>query len=493
MAFVGLAPSVRSRGATSGLPPGPRVPRMMQAVLWGLRYAEFTRAARARYGPTYTVRPGTYPAVVVTTDRDAIRRLLTGAPLDKRHGNDVLKPLIGERSILLLEPAEHLERRKLLLPPFHGERVRAYAELMQRLIDEELDRWRAGDEVAVLPVAQNLTMEVILRAVLGVADPTMRQRLRGLIDDTLGYPFAGLRRRLDGTALTRVTLPQRVRAAGALVAALPTPAVMTYFPELKVRSRWNPGTSRWWRHRDDLLGVLDAQVAATRADPRLAKREDILAMLVRARDEQGDGLGDEDLRDELVALIAAGHETTAAAIAWGVVLLAHDRGVGERATIAAREGDDRYLDALVKEVLRIRPPLPGTAARVLDAPLRIGEHTIPPGTPILVDGHGLHHDPALYPQPEALRPERFLDGAPEAYAWLPFGGGAHRCIGAALAELEIKVVLGTVLRRIDLAPAARELAPAVRRGVTLVPLGGGRIRVDGAPSGNGRQTASSAE
>jgi cytochrome P450 family 135 len=463
-----------------GLPPGPRVPRVLQAVLWGLRYPEFTRAARARYGPTFTVRPGTCPATVVTTDRDAIRRLLTGAPLDKRHGNDVLKPLIGERSILLLEPAEHLERRKLLLPPFHGERVRAYAQLMRRLIDEELDGWRAGDEVAVLPVAQNVTMEVILRAVLGVADPTMRRRLRELIDDTLGYPFAGLRRRFDGTALTRVTPPRRVRVAGALVAALPTPAVMTYFPELKVRSRWNPGTLRWWRHRDDLLGVLDAQVAATRADPRLAEREDILAMLVQSRDERGEGLGDDDLRDELVALIAAGHETTAAAIAWGAVLLAHDPDVRERAARAARDGDDRYLDALVKEVLRLRPPLPGTAARVLDAPLRIGEHLIPPGTPILVDGFGLHHDPALHPEPEALRPERFLDGAPEAYAWLPFGGGAHRCIGAGLAELEIRVALGTMLRRIELAPAVRELAPAVRRGVTLVPLGGGRIRVAGA-------------
>jgi cytochrome P450 len=467
------------RRTTGRLPPGPRSPRLVQAVLWGLRYPEFTRAARARHGPTFTVRPGTSPPVVLTTDRDAIRRLLTGPPLEKHHGNDVLRPLIGDRSILLLEPAEHLERRKLLLPPFHGERVRAYAALMQRLVDEEVDRWRPGDEVAVLPLAQDLTMEVILQAVLGVADPAMRTRLRRLIDDTLGYPFGGLRRRVGGTPLAGLRLPGRLQHAGALLAGLPTPAVTTYFPEFKVRSRRNAIVEPWWCHRDELLAMLDEQVAATRADPGLAEREDILALLMRARFEDGNGLRDDDLRDELVALIAAGHETTAAAIAWGAVLLAHDRDVRERAAQAAHAGDERYLDALVKEVLRIRSPLSGTAARRLDAPFAIGEHTIPPGTLILVDGHGLHHDPALFPEPEALRPERFLDGAPEPYTWLPFGGGAHRCIGAALAELEIKVALGTMLRRIDLAPATRELAPAVRRGLTLVPLGGGRVRVAG--------------
>jgi cytochrome P450 len=454
------------------LPPGPRTPRAIQAAQWGLRYPQFTRAARKRYGTTFTIRAGTFPPSVVTTDRDAIRRLLTGAPLDKRHGNEVLKPLIGDRSILLLEPAEHLERRKLLLPPFHGERVRAYAELMQRLVDDELDGWRPGDEVAVLPVAQNLTMEVILQAVLGVRDLEMRRRLRDRIDDTLGYPLGAARRRLARTPLSRVRAPRRLGMLGATLAALPSPAVMTYFPEMKVRAWWNPGTARWWRHRDDLMSVLDDQIATTRDDPRLDEREDILAMLV-----QTEGLSDEDLRDELVALIAAGHETTATAIAWGAVLLAHDDRVRERARAAAHDGDDAYLDALVKEILRIRPPLPGTAARVLAAPFAIGEHVIPAGTHILVDGYGLHHDPELFPEPDALRPERFLDGAPEAYTWLPFGGGAHRCIGAGLAELEIKVALGTMLRRLELAPATPTLPPPVRRGITLVPLGGARVLI----------------
>jgi cytochrome P450 len=151
--------------------------------------------------------------------------------------------------------------------------------------------------------------------------------------------------------------------------------------------------------------------------------------------------------------------------------------VRERAAVAAREDDEEYLGALVKEVLRIRPPIPVAAGRVLTEPFAIGPHTIPAGTLVLIDAWGVHHDPELYPDPERFRPERFLAGAPEPYTWLPFGGGAHRCIGAALAELEIKVALATILRRVAIAPADRELAPPARRAVTMVPHGGGRIRV----------------
>jgi cytochrome P450 len=446
-------------------------------VLWGLRYPEFTRAARERYGATFTVRPGTMPPAVLTTERDAIRQLFTGDPLARRHGNDAVRPLIGDRSVLLLEPAEHLARRKLLLPPFHGERVRGYAELMQRLMESEVERWRPGDTVPVLPIAQNVTIEVILQAVLGVADTETRRRFRRLVDDLLFYPLGALRLRVSGRLAPRRTPPRRLRAAAAFAASLATPAVATYFPETKVRSRLNFTTLRWWRHRDRLIALLDEHIAATRADPRLTEREDVLAMLVQARDEDGGALSTEDLRDDLVALIGAGHETTAAAIAWGAALLAHERGVRDRATVAVRDGDDRYLGALVKEVLRMRPPIPVAAGRVLAEPLAIGPHSIPAGTLVLIDAWGVHHDARLYPDPERFRPDRFLDGAPEPYTWLPFGGGTHRCIGAALAELEIKTALATILRGASIAPADRELAPPARRGITIVPHAGGRIGI----------------
>jgi cytochrome P450 len=459
------------------LPTGPSLPSPVQAVLWGLRYPQFTRAAHERFGATFTIRPGTMGPVVLTTDRDAIRRLLTGDPLARAHANDPVRPLIGERSVLLLDPGPHLARRKLLLPPFHGERVRVYAELMQQLMEREVDRWSPGQTIAVLPIAQDVTIEVILQAVLGVGDADVRRRFRRLIDDLLFYPLGAARLRVSRKLAPRVTAPRRVRELAAFAASLPTPAVLTYFPETKERSAWNVATRPWWRHRDRLLALLDEQIVATRRDPRLAEREDILAMLVQARDEDGRGLSDDDLRDDLVALIGAGHETTAAAIAWGTALLAHYPEVRERAAVAARESDDRYLGALVKEVLRLRPPLPVAAGRVIDEPFAVGGHTVPAGTPILIDAWGLHHDPQVYPDPERFDPDRFLDEAPEPYTWLPFGGGAHRCIGAALAELEVKIALATILRRVRVSPADAELAPPARRAVTIVPHGGGRVRV----------------
>jgi cytochrome P450 len=464
----------------AALPPGPRTPRVAQAVLWGLRYPQFTAAAHRRFGSTFTIRAGTMEPTVVTSDPDAIRRLLTGDPLAKRHANEAVRPLIRDGAVILLDHEPHLARRRLLLPPFHGERVRGYAEMMERLMGAEVARWRPGDVVATLPIAQNLTIEVILQAVLGVADEATRTRFRRHIDDVLFYPLGHARLALASRMTPRAAPPRRVRSAMAFCSSLLTPAVTTYYPNLKTRSWWNAGTWAWWRHYDRLTALADEHIAATRADPRLAERDDVLAMLVQARDEDGHGISNADLREDVLTLIAAGHETTAAGIAWGAVLLAHHPEVRERATAAAHEGDDRYLGALVKEVLRVRPPLPVAAGRVIDEPFAVDGHTVPAGTPILIDAWGLHHDPARHPGPERFDPERFLGEASESYAWLPFGGGHRRCIGAALAELEIRVALAAMLQAATLEPAERELPPPARRGIVVVPHGGGRIRVGGA-------------
>jgi cytochrome P450 family 135 len=421
------------------LPPGPRLPRAIQAALRLWRYSEFSDRAHARYGDTFTVRIGGLPTGVLTKDRDAIRRLFTGDPLLKRHSNDLLRMFVGDESLLVLEPGEHLVRRKMLSPPFHGERVRSYARLMERLAAEAIDRLRPGEVVAVQPIAQELTLEVILQAVLGVSDAATRDRLRTLFD------------------------------------ALNTPlnAFALFVPQLSRRSRWNLLSRRAWRLKDELDALLFEHIAATRADAQLGDREDILAMMVGARDEQGSALTDQQLRDELITLIAAGHETTATAIAWGVELLVHNPAAMD----AARVGEDAYLEALVKEILRIRPPLPIGAARHVLEPFQIGAWTIPPDVAIIVDTHGVHNDPATYPEPHVFRPERFLEAAPDGYALLSFGGGAHRCIGASLAQLEIKVVLREMLARLELAPVSDAIARAVPRGPTLAPQGGARVRV----------------
>ncbi len=417
---------------------------MAQAGLWGLRFPEFTQYLHRRYGSTYTVRIGGLPASVVTADRDAIRRLFTGDPLGKRHANDHLRPLFGERTVAVLEPVEHLARRKLLLPPFHGENVHAYSDVVRRVVSDQLARWRSGDVVSMLPVAQHLTLEVILHALLGVSDADTRLRVRAVFD-----------------AMTK----------------LPGSAVAGYFPKLAARSRWNLPAERYWALRDELDRLLDHQIAATRASPRLAARDDILALLVNARDEAGLGLTDADLRDEMKTLIAAGHETTAAAITWGAALLAHHPEVRAQVLAAVDARDKVYLDALVKEILRIRPPVPLAAVRRSLSPFRVGAHTIDANVPIFVNAYAVHHDPCLYPDPERFRPERFLGAGSDPYAFIPFGGGAHRCLGATVAQMEVRVALSAILERYDLVPTTSCIAPQVRRGITLVPRDGARIRV----------------
>jgi cytochrome P450 family 135 len=428
----------------SALPPGPSAPRVAQALQWGFHYPQFTQRAHARYGPTFTVRIGGLPTAVVTIDREAIRRLFTGDQLVKRHANDHLRPLFGARALAVLEPDEHLARRRLLLPPFHRESVRAHAQLMDSLVERELDRWRQDEPIAVLPLAQQLTLDVILQAVLGISDETMRASVRGVFD---------------------------------AMESLPGSAIAGYFPRLGARARWNLPAERYWRLRDEFDRTLMAQIAITRASPNIEGRGDILAMLATAHDEDGNGLDDEDLRDELKTLIAAGHETTASAIAWGVELLAHDPEVLARTRAALETGEDAYIDGMVKEVLRMRPPVPLAATRHVLVPFTIGDYTIDPPTVIAVNAYGLHHDPELYPEPGRMRPERFIEGGPDTHTFLPFGGGAHRCLGAALAQLELKIALTAIARRFEFIPEDRALAPPVRRGITLVPKGGARVRV----------------
>jgi cytochrome P450 len=430
------------------LPPGPPLPSAAQAYLWAHRYREFTEWAHQRYGSSFTAKVGGLPRSVVTRDREVIRRLMTGDPSTKRHANDLLREGLGDRSLLLLEPEEHLVRRKLLTPPFHGERVRAYARLMERLVDAELDTWTIGSQITMIKVAQRLTLGVILDAVLGVSDVSMRNRLRALFDSIID---------------------------------LPGQAVAMYYPSLQRRRKLNLLAEHYyWRKRDVLDSILNEQIASTRADPSIDAREDILAMMILARDEDGRPLPDADLRHELNTLIAAGHETTATAIAWAVELLAHNPQVQSRARQAVIEGDQKYLDAVVKEILRIRAPVTVAAARHPLEPFELAGYAIGPETVIIASAWGVHLDPSTHPDPDSFKPERFLEPTPD-YGFVPFGGGAHRCLGAALAQLEMKVAVGAILARFALRPTGMSIPRPVRRGIVMSPEGGGRVTLAEAP------------
>jgi cytochrome P450 len=388
----------------------------LHAVRYTWGFERFTARQHARHGPSWTLRLPGLDDSVVTSDRTVIKALLTGDPLTRRHANDILQRVLGDGSVMMLEPAEHLERRKALLPPFHGERIAAYREVVRELVDADLDDWPGDRPVRVLERARMLTLEIIQRIVLGTSDRAFAEQLADLTD-TFNSPLANLG---------------------------------LFAPALTGRARWNVLAEPYWRRVDTLNELMDGLVRSGGEDP-----DSVLAMLREI------GLGDAQLRDELKTLLLAGHETTATAIGWAADVLAHHPGVVER----LREGDRAYLAATAKEVMRVRTVVPVAAARTM----------LPDGKTVLIDAHTLHHDPELWEEPEAFRPERFLEGQPQPYSYLPFGGGAHRCLGAALAMLELETAIARITERFDLEPVGPPERPS-RRGVTLVPARGATVR-----------------
>lgn len=433
----------RSESIEMRLPPGPRLPGIVQTVWYTFGQPGFFATCRSRFGRTWTLRLPGFPPVVVTSDAEAIRRLFTGDPLARRHGNEVLKPLLGERSLLLLEPREHLGRRRLELPSFHGQAVRRYAQRIRELARDEIAAWRPGTVVATHPRARDLTLSVILELVLGVRDAALGAELARIFD-SFNTKANNLGMFLPG-ALSR-------------------------------RAWWNLPTRLFYARLDRLHELIDQHIARTRSDPGLDQRDDVLALLVRARGEDGAALSDLDLRDELKTLVTAGHETTATAIAWACDLIAHHPEVGSRLRETLRSGERHYLKALAQEVLRVRTIAYVSAGRHVLEPFPIGKWTLGPEVLVLVDAQGVHGDSERYAQPQRFRPERFLEDSPDGYAYIPFGGGAHRCLGAALAMLELELFLEELVKRLELSPAG-PLARPVRRGVTLAPSNGGRVRV----------------
>jgi cytochrome P450 family 135 len=425
--------------AGNGLPPGPRMPAAFQTVGVVARPVPFFESCRRRFGQTFTVRVLRAGELVFISDPPSLKRLFAA---DRRNTiapgrNIVLKPLLGDHSLLLQEGDEHLRRRKLMLPPFHGERMRAYEQVMAGAANRAIDSWPLGDEFRLHSSMQAITLDVILTAVFGVEDDARRDALR--------------ERLLEILATTRSPV-----AVGLTIDRL----------------RGLPSFRRVTRAIDEADDILFAQIAERRADPRLDEREDILSMLVGARFDNGSEMTDRELRDQLMTLLAAGHETTATALAWAFDLLfrAPEKLERLRSEIAAGDGHE-YLDAVIEETLRVRPVVP-FIGRELREPSELGGYELPAGTVVMPAIYLAHTRPDVYPDPYEFRPERFLDDGPDTFSWVPFGGGTRRCIGAAFAEFEMRVVLETILRRATLRPASDGPERMVRRNVTLSPRGG---------------------
>ena len=375
------------------LPPGPPGPRIRHTLGWVTRPGPWTRRLRARYGDAFTLRITNEAPWVMLGDPDAVKDVFTGDPnvLHAGEGNQVLKPLLGPRSVLLLDGKDHLAERKALLPPFHGERMQAYGELIADIAAREVASWPRHAPVAVRPRMQELTLSVIMQAVFGVRDETLRAALA----DTLEWTT-------DPRRLLYVVLagPDRVDRA-------------------------------FRRAREPVDALLTAEIARRREAPDLADRTDILSMLLSAG-----AMDDATLKDELLTLLVAGHETTATALAWALERLARH----PQAWARLKSGDEDYLDAVIKETLRLRPVIP-IVLRVLKAPLTVAGLELPAGVAVAPCILIVHTRADVYPDPYAFRPERFLDQPAGTYTWIPFGGGVRRCLGAAFAEMEIRVVL----------------------------------------------------
>ncbi|MBI5104606.1 MAG: cytochrome P450 [Solirubrobacterales bacterium] len=426
----------------SALPPGPSIDPRRQVLAWVFRPEWLMERGREECGDVFTMHLpiGT---IVSVADPAAIKQVFTGDPdvLRAGEGNKPLEPVLGPESLLLLDGPRHLKRRRLVLPPFHGDRLEVYARDMAALTEQDLATWPAGTPFALEPRMREITLAVIVRVVFGIEDDARAALLRRLIPQLLP----------DGGLSTLVLLPAFRRDLGP-------------------RSPWR----RFLAARAAVDRVLFEEIAERRTRADLAERTDVLSLLVQARDEEGEPLTDRELRDELMTLLLAGHETTATALAWTFELLHRRPDAKARAVAEARGGTETaYLDAVGAEALRLKPPIPMVARR-LTAPFEVAGHVLPAGARLGPNILLTHRRLDLYPDPYAFRPERFLGKGPETYSFLPFGGGIRRCVGAAFAQLELRTVLRTVLAGADLEPASERPERTRRRAVVLTPAGGAR-------------------
>jgi len=395
---------------------------------------------RRRYGDSFSVRfLGFERPMVMISDPEAIKALYRQREQALPPGrNIVLEPILGSTSLLIQEGAEHLSRRKLMLPPFHGERMRSYEQTMEEIVTAEIDSWPLHREFPIHARMQAVTLEVILRVVFGVSSGARLERLREMLSTVLAET-ASPGQQVLGLALRRFGgQGPFARFEGQL------------------------------REVDELLF---AEIAEHRTRPDLEEREDILSMLMTAEFEDGSRMEDQELRDQLMTLLLAGHETTATALAWTFdLLLRHPAALGRlREELAA--GDEDYLRATISESLRLRPVIP-LAGRRLAQELAVDGMTLPVGTDVTPAIWLTHTRADIYPEPFAFKPERFLEEGPDTYAWIPFGGSVRRCIGATFAEFEMRVVLREVLGRCELRKADPRPERTGRRNITLSPKAG---------------------
>ena len=429
------------------LPPGPRTPSLYQILQWIFQPIPFMRRCAETYGDAFTTRIMGPRPVVLFSDPAVIRQVFTGDAERLQAGqanSRVFRLIVGPNSVLVLDGDRHKRERKLLMPPFHGERMRLYGDMMCEITDRSIDTWPMETPFPIQPCMQEITLDIILRAVFGVYEDAHHSRLRALLMD---YQRVMVGRNFFLTLIAWRRLTRLQRAIDRLL-----------YDEIKLcREETEAG------------------------------RTDIMAMLVAARDEDGQPMSDEEIRDELITMLLAGHETTATALAWVIHRLLQNPNVlaSARAEVASVIGDGgnaprpdagqigelKYLDAVIKETARLNPVVP-IVVRLIETDTHIGGYDLPAGSIVAPCIYLTHRRPDLWSDPEGFKPERFIARRTDPYTFFPFGGGVRYCIGAAFATYEMKIVLARLLARVSLRSDPGHRVRMVRRGITFAPSGG---------------------
>src|SRR3954447_512583 len=418
------------------LPPGPRMPTFMQGIGWWNRPTAFMERCRAPYGKRFTIKLPGQPPFVMISDPEELKQIFQAAPdvLHPGEGARILEPVVGTYSVILLDEREHLEQLKLLLPAFQGDSMTKLTGLMEELAEREVASWPAGESFQLHSRFQALTLEIILRAVFGLDSGSRLEALRDRMTAILEF----------GPSIASVN-------------------------ERLWRNFFGFGPyAKFLRARSAADQLVFEQIDGRRQSGE--RRDDILSVLLDARHEDGSEMTRQEIRDELMTALVAGHETTASELAWAFERLAQSPDVVSRLHDEIDAGsDDAYLTATIQEVLRRRPVLPQAEPRLVKKPVTIGDWDYEPGCVLGANAWLVHHDPDIYPDPFEFRPERFLHEGPGTYTWIPFGGGRRRCLGASFAMLEMKAVMRAVLSTAELRGAANGYELARRRQITLSP------------------------
>jgi cytochrome P450 len=423
------------------LPPGPRMPTFLQGIGWWTRPTAFMERARAKYGKRFTIRLPGQPPFVMVSEPDQLKQVFTAPPdvLHPGEGANILQPILGDHSVILLDEDPHLEQRKLMLPAFHGDKMASLTGLMEELAEQEVAGWPTGEPFRLHPRFQALTLEIILRAVFGMDAGERLDALRALVPEILefGMSFTSVNRR--------------------------------FWREFGGFGPW----ARFVRARDKADVLVYEQIEERRRSGE--ERDDVLSMLLEARHEDDSPMSDQEIRDELMTALVAGHETTASELAWAFERLSREPRVLGRLHEEIDSSDgDTYLTATIQEVLRRKPVLPQAEPRLVKKPVEIGDWRYEPGVVLGPSAWLVHHDPDIYREPFAFRPERFVEEPPGTYTWIPFGGGRRRCLGGSFAMLEMKVALRAALRRYTIEPAT-EYEGTRRRAITISPRNSARV------------------